>query len=599
MAVGFSNTNKPINPRGQDASPKGYNRAELYTGKALDFDGVNDVVNVTTSDLDFGANDFSVSAIIKWEGSFSDGKLAYAETGSSGSMAASWQIRTDNDGNLVFQAYSAGWQGVTFENVSSYLTDLVHLTFVRVGTGVSLYINGVFFSDGDGSLHATLQTPNGAFAIGNRIGANNYWNGLITQYKIFSGALTAAQVADLYNNPEKIVPTGVDNTALKLWLPMQEGAGTTAYDGSSDLTDYVTNGDFSDGTNDWAASNATLSVEGGALKVTSTGGNRPQAYQTITGLIVGRKYLLSAVARVGTTTYNMEIEISGIGASGSYNKTTNSTDTYIYTEFTAGSTTHIVQAKIDDSNVASGETGYFDDIKLLDLGNYGTISGATWTHGIGAPVSQTAVIDWNKWFLDHTNEVLIPQGLTTGRDLLGNLFENVRKQGALNLDGNSWAEVHDNASLDITDAITLEAWVYWDGVANGDGILGRWDTTNNKKSYLLFNTATNFRFYVSSDGNAAINQQNNTSISTGWNHIVGIYDGSKLYTYLNGAVDGSQNYTSGIDANDADIEIGIYNTNTATAYPNDIAQPRIYNRALTASEVLRNYNSGKNTYTND
>ena len=50
--------------------------------------------------------------------------------------------------------------------------------------------------------------------------------------KIFNTALTAAQVADLYNNPEKVVPTGVDNTALKLWLPMQEGAGTTAYDGS-------------------------------------------------------------------------------------------------------------------------------------------------------------------------------------------------------------------------------------------------------------------------------------------------------------------------------------------------------------------------------
>ena len=45
MAVGFSNTNKPINPRGNDASPKAFNRAKLYSGKALDFDGVNDSVN--------------------------------------------------------------------------------------------------------------------------------------------------------------------------------------------------------------------------------------------------------------------------------------------------------------------------------------------------------------------------------------------------------------------------------------------------------------------------------------------------------------------------------------------------------------------------
>ena len=46
MAVGFSNTNKPINPRGEDASALGYNRAALYSGKALDFDGVNDKVDV-------------------------------------------------------------------------------------------------------------------------------------------------------------------------------------------------------------------------------------------------------------------------------------------------------------------------------------------------------------------------------------------------------------------------------------------------------------------------------------------------------------------------------------------------------------------------
>ena len=37
MAVGFSNTNKPINPRGNDASPKAFNRAKLYSGKALGF----------------------------------------------------------------------------------------------------------------------------------------------------------------------------------------------------------------------------------------------------------------------------------------------------------------------------------------------------------------------------------------------------------------------------------------------------------------------------------------------------------------------------------------------------------------------------------
>ena len=45
MATSTVNTNKPIIPRGVDDRPVDkYNRAELYSGKALDFDGVNDYV---------------------------------------------------------------------------------------------------------------------------------------------------------------------------------------------------------------------------------------------------------------------------------------------------------------------------------------------------------------------------------------------------------------------------------------------------------------------------------------------------------------------------------------------------------------------------
>ena len=47
MAASTVNTNKPIIPRGVDDRPVDkYNRAELYSGKALDFDGVNDYVTV-------------------------------------------------------------------------------------------------------------------------------------------------------------------------------------------------------------------------------------------------------------------------------------------------------------------------------------------------------------------------------------------------------------------------------------------------------------------------------------------------------------------------------------------------------------------------
>ena len=57
--------------------------------------------------------------------------------------------------------------------------------------------------------------------------------------------------------------------------------------------------------------------------------------------------------------------------------------------------------------------------------------------------------------------------------------------------------------------------------------------------------------------------------------------------------------TDAITTSDKPIEIGTYRHGAGTRfYTNQIAQPRIYNRALTDEEVQRSYDSGKNIYTN-
>ena len=49
MAVQTTLVNKPLNPRGNDQSPLAFNRAKLFSGKALDFDGVNDEITPSGS----------------------------------------------------------------------------------------------------------------------------------------------------------------------------------------------------------------------------------------------------------------------------------------------------------------------------------------------------------------------------------------------------------------------------------------------------------------------------------------------------------------------------------------------------------------------
>ena len=233
-------------------------------------------------------------------------------------------------------------------------------------------------------------------------------------------------------------------------------------------------------------------------------------------------------------------------------------------------------------------------IKKVDTGK---INGATWTHGIGSPIAQTAVIDWNKETTGAGTTMLLPQGLTTGRDITGvNLFENVRKQGALNLDGNSWAEVHDNASVDLTTGLTLEAWVYFEGISQS-GLLGKWgSTTGVDRCYLLMTGADGkVRFYTNTDAGI-----DSTALSIGWNHIVGTYDKTTSIRklYVNAVEKDSDAFSADLVVSDKPVEIGRYNYGTLYQHPGQIAQPRIYNRALTAEEVARNYNNAKSIYTN-
>ena len=195
-----------------------------------------------------------------------------------------------------------------------------------------------------------------------------------------------------------------------------------------------------------------------------------------------------------------------------------------------------------------------------------------------------------------TSPVLLPQGLTSGRDITGvNLFENVRKQGALNLDGNSWAEVHDNESVDLTDAITLEAWVYWDDASN-KGIFGRWHSDSSNRNYLFYkNSAATINFYINSSAIASYASLNATK---GWTHIVGTYNRTNAVLYIDGVQQAITAHTTAISTGTLPVEIGRNFTTSNQALTAPIAQPRIYNRALTAEEVQRNYNAGKNTYTN-
>ena len=663
MAASTDKTNKPLIPRGVDDRPVDkYNRAELYSGKALDFDGVNDWVSVADSAVvasEFQSignnNSYTLCAYFKttnpgtstgWVRS-SNTIFELRQEVAAGKVPFNFGV---NGGKLTFARNdTAGSVSNVYKNSGSVDVATGHYFFgvaVIDNDNVKLYINGaldlddtITTSTGDCSVGTTTSN----FFIGSRATdsgeTSDLFDGQIANTKVFNTALTAAQVADLYNNPEKIVPTGVSDSALKLWLPMQESAGTTAYDGSGNGNHGTISGatyvngigapvsqtaviDWNKGTNivpyseeldEWTTQILTISQSAATAPDGST-----NAYD---------------LNDSNSGQYGICFPSSAISMSGDYvgsvfiKKTTGSITNYPGLDI-AQKGTYLIIDTTNGTSVESGSGTNYSDVTITSYNNDWWRVSAKINHSNtarpmrlwpaislnGTSISASATGSATFWgaqveasdslgayIPNHTNAaitspVLLPQGLTSGRDITGvNLFENVRKQGALNLDGNSWAEVHDNESLDFgTGSFTLEAWAKVKYVAQGSSyniIMSMGLNISNAYSVgMLVNQQLEPIFIYNNTGTAE-----SARTEGEWVHIVGTYDETSATIYVNG-VQKDQDVRTTVDTTNPWVKHIGRDTTSVRFYNDQIAQPRIYNRALTASEVLNNYNATSSLY---
>ena len=617
MAVTTTNINKPINPRGDDKSPLAFNRAKIYSGKALDFDGVNDYVNLdgftlsgTTATFVFNFNT-DVLSVFRYLFDISDNRFIIGFGDTSG----------------VIQLYDGAFKNIFTPTIGEWYNLIISID----GTTANCYVNGVLettLSITAIDLSSATQSALGA----NRDKGGSFWQGYVSGTRIFNTALTAAQVLDLYNNPEKIVPTGVDNTALKLWLPMMEGAGTTAYDGSGNGNHGTISGatwthgvgapvaqtaviDWNKGQNiftysedftQWGnartidTANATTAPDGSnnAIKLEQESGqtNAGSIYLAVT-LSGGNDYQISVFAKAEeknfVVLYDSNANRTFFDVANGEVGTNNSGGTATIEPF--ANDWYKCTITYTEPSTGNANVGYY----LADTDNNTTVTDSGGLYLWGPSI---ALEGKNNSYLPtygtiQNSDVLLPQGLTSGYDITGvNQFENVRKQYALNLDGQSWAEIHDNESLDFgTGEFTMEVWVNGAFVNvgssfNGILTLGGDAATAPSSSAGIYSRSANYYFAINLNG---INFST-IDLDT-WTHLVVTRNSSNLIsTYYNGVLDTTATYADSV-TNALNPQIG-RDSNSSRYYQDQIAQPRIYNRALTADEVEQNYNAGKNTY---
>jgi hypothetical protein len=168
--------------------------------------------------------------------------------------------------------------------------------------------------------------------------------------------------------------------------------------------------------------------------------------------------------------------------------------------------------------------------------------------------------------------------------------------GALGLDGvNDYVEVKHSPSLGITGAITVEAWVKPASLDGWKTILSKW----NPKSYWFGCNSGQCGIFISSDGSNEVGLLASSVLTTNtWHHVVGTYDSitGEMKVYVDGSLDNSTITTGKIYGGISDLWIGANIGASGQNFNGSIDEVRIYNRALSAEEILSLYNTKASNY---
>lgn len=166
---------------------------------------------------------------------------------------------------------------------------------------------------------------------------------------------------------------------------------------------------------------------------------------------------------------------------------------------------------------------------------------------------------------------------------------------ALSFDGsNDYVSVNDSPSLDFSTAngITIEAWIFVNTWGNWKDIVFKGGGSGSNTDFQLALVSTGFGWDGTLNGNWRT-KLFSTSKDTGqWIHVAVTHDTNTITCYRDGVSIGSQVDTGNIYHSLHLLAIGREGTQNYGYFDGKIDELRIYNRALSAEEILAHYQAG-------
>ncbi len=595
------------------------------TGQALNFDGSDDWINVNDApSVDIYP---SITMVAWFKTNTVSGARSIITKGSSGQA---FNYGFGLNGTSIFSRHHSG------DNISSAVvvtTGVWHqLAIVNNGSRDYFYYDGVLVDSIAYTSNSTNDLPLtiGATCVGASCTSRaDKFNGLLDEVRIYNRALSADEISRLYKIQKPKISSGINNTGLVGYWPLDEGSGTRAEDVSFNTNKGTING----GT--WVAgkNGKALSFNGSSDYVlVSDNSNVQQANVRSISVWIKPNSLSETVPRIlneyegGSTGWSLVLRGSGdtfpnsidMSFNGNYSRATpsggiNSTSSWLHIVVVMSSTATInniylngVDQTLQDtaSNaIINGSTvgfsigartdparyfnGSIDDVRIYNRALSAAEVKALYEGSVASVVNKSKtnrITDGlvGYWTFDGNKiaGVTAYDSSTNGNNgtMSGGPTPTIGKIGqALSFDGSDdYISLGSSVNLGTTHSISL--WV-------------KSDATAGNRSFLRGAAAGNFLRYTTSQyqyrENGSTATKAGTLTTSIWKHVVVIREEMTVTFYEDGVSLGTSSLTTN---NNQSVD---YLNAPENFFDGSLDDVRIYNRALSSDEVKALYQMGR------
>jgi surface protein len=511
----------------------------LVDGAALHFGGgFNNVVRVADDPKLDGTGGYSIELWVNPDDLIANGWRSLLNK-STNTWYDGYGVATYGS-TLYF--YPAGWSnGTHVETGLLQAGQWTHLVFTYDGATSKIYRNGTLVSER--SINRTVPTNNGQLTIGGGATGYSLYKGAMDELRFWNRALEPIEIqsyinceipggfANLmanYHFNEGVANDDNTNPAVDV-LPDASGNGL---DGA--LVNFTLNGN----TSNWIAPGGVVSGTecNLAFYVTSIERLNPDFQRTDADQVTFRVIFSEDVQNVDVTDFELSGTITGTPALGVPNQV-------------SASVYDIDVTNIDEENGTLG----------LDIAAANNISSLA-----NDPLGATPIVGIDETYIIDNIPPVVGSALS---------FD---KSGQV-------VEVPNDASLNMTDAITVETWVYTEQYSSWDQLVMKANPGSWGGGFCL----STLNGYLDWDplGWTGATSSYRLPLNT-WTHVAGTYDGAVAKLYVNGQLISSTPMTGAIPTNTRVMSIGGDKPYGYWSLNGKMDEVRVWNRALSVNEIL-------------